>query len=189
MSNSQINASSNLANPAPLGLLGFGMTTILLNFHNAGFMPLTSVIISMGIFYGGIAQVIAGILEFKKGNSFGQTAFISYGFFWISLIGILWLPKAGFEATTAPALALYLLLWGIFTFGMFIAALTHNFITKFIFGSLTILFLLLALGNYTANATLLHIAGYEGIICGLSAVYSALGQLINESFARKVIPL
>ena len=74
-----------LANPAPLGLMGFGMTTVLLNIHNAGFFPLGSMILAMGIFYGGIAQVIAGILEFKKGNTFGMTAFTSYGLFWISL--------------------------------------------------------------------------------------------------------
>ena len=77
-----------LANPGPLGLMGFGMTTILLNIHNAGFFPVMTAIVSMGIFYGGLAQVIAGILEFRKGNTFGTTAFTSYGFFWIALVGI-----------------------------------------------------------------------------------------------------
>lgn len=179
----------NLANPGPLGLLGFGMTTVLLNFTNAGILPFSAVIISLGIFYGGLAQVIAGIMEFKKGNTFGFTAFISYGFFWISLVGILWLPKAGFDAAPANALATYLLFWGVFTLGMFIASLSHNFITKFVFGSLVILFALLAIGNYTGNESVLHFAGYEGIICGLSAMYSALAQVINESLGRKVLPL
>jgi uncharacterized protein len=77
-----------LANPGPLGLLGFGMTTILLNIHNAGFFPVSAMMLSMGIFVGGIAQVIAGILEFKKGNTFGMTAFISYGMFWITLVSL-----------------------------------------------------------------------------------------------------
>lgn len=187
---SEIKSSTcNLANPGPLGLLGFGMTTVLLNLTNAGILPFSAIIISMGIFYGGLAQVIAGIMEYKKGNSFGFTAFISYGFFWISLVGILWLPKAGFDPAPAAALATFLLLWGIFTFGMFIAALSHNFITKFVFGSLVILFALLAIGNYTGSETVLHLAGYEGIICGLSAMYSALAQIINESLGRKALPL
>lgn len=82
-------SSNNIANPGPLGLMGFGMTTILLNIHNAGFFPLTSVILSMGIFYGGIAQIIAGIFEYKKGNTFAATAFSSYGLFWLSLVGLL----------------------------------------------------------------------------------------------------
>ena len=82
-------------NPAPLGLMGFGMTTILLNLHNAGFIPLDSMILSMGIFYGGIAQVIAGIMEWKKGNTFAATAFTSYGMFWLSLVSLITLPKAG----------------------------------------------------------------------------------------------
>jgi len=77
------------ANPAPLGLMGFGMTTILLNIHNTGLFPLTSMVLAMGIFYGGIAQIIAGIMEFKKGNTFGLTAFVSYGSFWLTLVFIL----------------------------------------------------------------------------------------------------
>ena len=82
-------------NPAPLGLMGFGMTTILLNLHNAGFIALDTMILSMGIFYGGIAQVIAGIMEWKKGNTFACTAFTSYGMFWLSLVALVTLPKAG----------------------------------------------------------------------------------------------
>ena len=83
------------ANPAPLGLLGFGMTTVLLNIHNAGFFPMSAMILAMGIFYGGIAQVIAGIMEWKKNNTFGTTAFTSYGFFWLSLVALIVMPKMG----------------------------------------------------------------------------------------------
>ena len=78
--------SDNLANPAPLGLMGFGMTTVLLNIHNTGMFPISAVILAMGIFYGGIAQIIAGCMEFKKGNTFGTTAFTSYGLFWLTLV-------------------------------------------------------------------------------------------------------
>jgi len=103
-------------NPAPLGLMGFGMTTILLNLHNAGFIALDTMILSMGIFYGGIAQVIAGIMEWKKGNTFACTAFTSYGMFWLSLVALVALPKAGLglvgpSGFSVPA---YLAIWGVF---------------------------------------------------------------------------
>ena len=95
MNISDVKITDLTANPAPLGLMGFGMTTVLLNIHNAGFYPMNAMILSMGIFYGGIAQVIAGIMEWKKGNTFGTTAFTSYGLFWLSLVGIVLLPKSG----------------------------------------------------------------------------------------------
>src|ERR1700679_3756210 len=90
------------ANPAPLGLLGFGMTTVVLNLHNAGFFELNAMILAMGICYGGVAQVIAGVMEWKKGNTFATTAFISYGFFWLSLVTLIVLPKLSW---ISPALA------------------------------------------------------------------------------------
>src|SRR5688572_604456 len=93
--NAAINISDTSANPAPLGLFGFGMTTVLLNIHNAGFYEMNSMILAMGIFYGGLAQVIAGILESKKNNTFGMTAFISYGFFWLTLVGLIFMSKWG----------------------------------------------------------------------------------------------
>ena len=105
-----------MANPAPLGLMGFGMTTVLLNLHNAGFFALGSMILAMGIFYGGIAQVIAGILEFRNGNTFGLTAFTSYGLFWISLVFLIVMPGLGWgSASSAAAMGYYLFMWGIFT--------------------------------------------------------------------------
>lgn len=87
--------NTKLANPAPLGLMGFGMTTILLNLHNIGMFPMDGIILAMGIFYGGIAQIFAGLLEYKKGNTFGLTAFTSYGSFWLTLVAILLMPKMG----------------------------------------------------------------------------------------------
>ena len=103
-----------LANPAPLGLLGFGLTTVLLNLHNAGLFPLDTMILAMGIFYGGLAQVIVGVMEFKKGNTFGTVAFTSYGLFWWSLVGLILLPKTtlGLTAPTNVALAAYFFMWG-----------------------------------------------------------------------------
>ncbi|VXD07571.1 conserved hypothetical protein; putative inner membrane protein associated with acetate transport [Enterobacterales bacterium 8AC] len=182
--------TNKLANPGPLGLMGFGMTTVLLNLHNAGFFPLTSVIISMGIFFGGMVQIFAGILEFKKGNTFGLTAFTSYGCFWLSLVGVLLLPRMGLaDPTDATVLGVYLALWGIFTLFMFFGTLRANRALQFVFASLTLLFALLAVGNMTGNHAILTFAGYEGIICGASAIYLAMAEVLNEQVGRTVLPI
>lgn len=175
------------ANPAPLGLLGFGMTTVLLNLHNANIIPLSIVIVAMGLALGGLAQIIAGIMEYKVGNTFGATAFTAYGCFWWSLVFIWVLPVS--QSADAISMGFYLLLWGIFTFGMFIGTLRHNRATQVVFGSLTILFLLLAIGDFTGNHTITMIAGYEGIFCGLSAIYNSLGQIINNEYKKEVVKL
>ena len=180
---------TKLANPGPLGLLGFGMTTVLLNLHNAGLLPLSIVIVAMGIALGGLAQIIAGIRELCQGNTFAGTAFTAYGLFWWSLV-IIWInPFEGIEAASKVAMGYYLLLWGIFTLFMFIGTLKHNRATQVVFGSLTILFILLALGDFTGNHTITTIAGFEGILCGLSAIYSAMGQIVNGEFGKEIIPL
>ena len=181
MQNEQVIIRDTTANPAPLGLMGFGMTTVLLNLHNAGFYPLDTMILGMGIFYGGIAQVIAGIMDWKKGNTFGTTAFISYGFFWLSLIALLVMPKMGWgNAPDNTAMAAYLFMWGLFTGFMFIGTLKLSKKLQFVFASLTVLFFLLALGNIAGNAMLKTVAGYEGIICGCSAMYAALSQVLGK---------
>ncbi|SQI42687.1 Inner membrane protein yaaH [Leminorella richardii] len=182
--------SIKLANPGPLGLMGFGMTTILLNIHNAGFFPVVTAIVAMGIFYGGIAQVIAGILEFKKGNTFGVTAFTSYGFFWLTLVGIWYLPgNDHVSSTDGTFLGIYLALWGVFTLFMFFGTLKANRALQFVFASLTVLFFMLAIGNITGNKGLLNIAGFEGIVCGASAIYLAMAEVLNEQFGRTVLPI
>ncbi len=169
------------ANPAPLGLMGFGMTTVLLNLHNAGLFKLGSMILCMGIFYGGMAQIIAGIMEWKKNNTFGTVAFTSYGFFWLSLVGLIVFPKLGLaEPPENLAMISYLLMWGIFTLVLFIGTLKLTKHLQVIFGSLAILFFLLALADYTHNPIIKVIAGYEGIFCGCSAIYTALYQVLSE---------
>ena len=180
-----------LANPAPLGLMGFGMTTVLLNIHNAGIYALGSMILAMGIFYGGLAQIIAGILEYRKGNTFGVTAFSSYGLFWLTLVGLIIIPNVvpGINAPSSTAMASYLFMWGLFTLLMFISTLKHNNALQFVFASLTILFWLLAIGEFTGNTTVTVIAGYEGIICGLSAIYLAMADVINETYGREIVPV
>ena len=179
-----------IANPAPLGLCAFGMTTVLLNLHNAGFFELNSMILAMGIFYGGLAQVIAGVIEAKKNNTFGLTAFTSYGFFWLSLVGLIVLPKLGWGVKASEsAMAAYLAVWGIFTFGLFFGTLKLNRALQFIFASLTLLFFLLAAEHATGNEGIGKFAGYEGIICGASAIYAGLANVLNEVYGKTVLPL
>jgi uncharacterized protein len=183
---------NKLANPAPLGLMGFGMTTVLLNIHNAGFFPVTSMVLAMGIFYGGIAQIIAGILEFKKGNTFGMTAFTSYGVFWLTLVALWVIPETGWAkgiATPEAYMGWYLFMWGLFTFFMWIGTFGTNRALQFIFCSLFILFFLLALRDWTESKIIGTIAGYEGIICGLSAIYLAMAEVINEKQGKCVLPI
>jgi uncharacterized protein len=183
-------AKDGTANPAPLGLCAFGMTTVLLNFRNAGFFELNSMILAMGLFYGGLAQVIAGIIEAKKNNTFGLTAFTSYGFFWLSLVGLIVMPKLGWiPAASDDAMVTYFAIWGLFTFCMFIGTLRLNRALQFVFGSLTILFILLAAGDSTGNTSIKHLAGYEGIICGLSAIYAGIANVLNEIYGRSVLPI
>jgi len=140
---------TKLANPAPLGLLGFGITTVLLNLVNAGAFPADTMILAMGLAYGGLAQVIVGIMEFRKGNTFGTVAFTSYGLFWWSLVLLLVLPQlsffSGFSAPSTAAMAAYFTMWGIFTFGMFFGTLKANRALQFVFISLTILFFMLTI--------------------------------------------
>jgi uncharacterized protein len=178
------------ANPAPLGLLGFGMTTVLLNLHNAGFFALGSMILAMGIFYGGLAQVFAGAMEWKKGNTFGTTAFLSYGLFWLSLVALLFIPKLGLaDASGGVAMASYFFMWGLFTAVMFIGTLNHSRAMQVVFGTLALLFFLLAAANATGNGMITIVAGYVGILSGFSAVYSALAQVLNEAYGKTVAPL
>jgi succinate-acetate transporter protein len=183
-------SKEGIANPAPLGLCAFGATTVLLNLHNAGFFEMNSMILAMGIFYGGVAQVIAGIIEAKKNNTFGLTAFTSYGLFWLSLVALIVLPKTGWmTAPSEGAMVAYLIVWGLFTFLLFFGTLKLNRALQFVFATLTILFFLLALGDYTGNSALKHFTGFEGIICGASAIYAGAAGLLNEMFGKTVLPI
>ena len=186
--------TEKLANPAPLGLMGFGMTTVLLNLHNAGFYPLDSMILAMGLAYGGLAQVIAGVMEYKRGNTFGTVAFSSYGLFWWSLVILLILPDSimyypQITGASNESMAAYFFMWGLFTFVMFFGTLKANRAVQFVFMSLAILFFLLTARDLTGNTVLATITGFEGIICGLSAVYTALAEVLNEVHGRTVLPL
>ncbi|HEX4499679.1 MAG TPA: acetate uptake transporter [Scandinavium sp.] len=182
--------NTKLANPAPLGLMGFGMTTILLNLTNSGLFPFDTAILAMGIFYGGLAQIFAGLLEFKKGNTFGLVAFTSYGSFWLTLVAILIMPKMGLAEPSNPHfLGMYLGLWGVFTLFMFFGTLNGPRMQQFVFLSLTVLFALLAIGHLADNEGIVHIAGWVGLVCGASAIYLAMGEVLNEKLGRTVLPI
>ncbi len=180
------------ANPAPLGLLGFGMTTILLNLHNAGLYELNSMIMGMGIFVGGVMQIIAGVQEWKKNNTFGATAFTAYGSFWITLVAIWLIPKTSIGPDLRSdeiSMGWFLLMWGIFTAFMFIGTLRLNKALQIVFGSLVILFLLLSISDFTGIKSIKVIAGIEGIFCGLSAMYTCAALVINEVYKKPILPL
>jgi succinate-acetate transporter protein len=195
--------TEKLANPAPLGLLGFGITTVLLNLHNAGLFPLDTMILAMGLAYGGLAQVIVGVMEFKRGNTFGTVAFTSYGLFWWSLVALKVLPvifpnaptSSGLVNSTSIAMAAYFFMWGLFTFAMFFGTLKTNRALQFVFMSLAILFFMLTIKELTGNPTLFgtytfnNLTGIEGVICGLSAVYLAFAEVLNEAHKKTVLPI
>jgi len=187
---------NKLANVAPLGLMGFGMTTVLLNIHNAGIIPLGGMILAMGIFYGGFAQLIAGWWEIKQNNTFAAVAFSSYGLFWLTFVGIRIIPAVveGIEAPGHTATAAYLAMWGLFTGWMFLSTLKLNRALQVVFSTLTILFFLLATAyaigpNTDAGQIVYTIAGIEGIFCGFSAIYTALAEVTNEYYDKTIFPI
>ena len=178
------------ANPAPLGLAGFGMATILLNIHNAGFYGMDSMIMAMGLLIGGLVQIIVGSWEWKKNNMFGMMAFSGYGFFWVSLVCLTFFPKMGLiDAPSATAMGCYLTVWAIFTLGLCIATLKHAKIMQVLFFLVFILFGLLALNKFTGSHAFHTAAGFEGILCGSLALYISLATVINNEFGKNVLPL
>lgn len=190
MENNTFVAKDLTANPGPLGLTGFGLSTMLLNLHNAGLFGMDTMILAMGLIMGGAIQILVGIMEWRKNNMFGTMAFASYGAFWISLIFLLVLPKMGLgEAPTSAAMGFYLSVWGVFSLGLFIATLKMNKAMMFLFGTVVVLFALLAIANFTGSHLVHTIAGIEGIVCGGTALYIAMAQLYIDVYKRPVLPL
>ena len=182
--------TDEIANPAPLGLAGFGLTTLVLNIVNAGIIPKESVgmVLPMGLFYGGLAQFLAGMWEFKKGNTFGATAFGSFGAFWMSFATMEILIYYGALGTVPDGgIAVLLIAWGIFTGFMSVGTFKINRALQVVFVTLTLLFFLLAIGVY--SPTVHKIAGFEGIFCALSALYTCAAIVINTTWGRDVLPL
>lgn len=179
------------ANPTPLGFTGLGLSAVLLSLSYIGLFPVDSMIVAMAIFLGGFAQVFAGLMAWKQGSIFGGTAFCAFGLFWLSLAGLILMPAIGWvEAPTPISLAAYLFLWGVYTFVMLLATLKlGSKAIMFIFVTLFLLFILLAIVNATGNAGLLVIAGYVGLIMGLAALYTALAIVLNDAYGKTVAPI
>jgi hypothetical protein len=178
------------ANPAPLGLLCFALTTILLSMHNAGLFGIDAMILAMAVFYGGTAQVFAGVFEWRKNNTFAATAFTSYGFFWLTLAGIIVFPKLGLaERPSEVAMASYLGIWGLLSFVLWIGTFRLNRALQVTFFLLVVAFALLAIGDLIGSKLLKTIAGWEGIVLGFAAMYTGLAQILNEVYGRVIWPL
>jgi hypothetical protein len=178
------------ANPSAFGLIALGMITLILSLSNARLFGLNSMVLAVGIFSGGLGPIVAGIMEWKKNNTFGMTAFLSFGFFYLTLVALLILPKLGLaDATSSTGLAAYFVMWGIFTLVMFIGALKANRALQVVLGLLAVTFFLLAIGEVTGSATVTQVAGYVGIITGFSAIYAGLAEVLNEVYNKTVAPL
>jgi succinate-acetate transporter protein len=181
------------ANPAPLGLVGFGLTTVVLSLINAGVLPLggEQVVIPLAFAYGGIIQMIAGLLEFRTGNTFGTVAFLSYGAFWwwFALLillgghGVLDLSHAG------STIAVTLIGWGVFTLFMWISTFRLSRALWLIFLTLWITFFLLGFGDLLGIHALNKAGGAIGLVCGLMAMYTSFALVTNATFGRTVIPV
>lgn len=186
MSNESSHAT--FSNPAPLGLAGFALTTWLLSMINAGWYTgdAMNLVLAVALAFGGTAQVIAGAMELPRGNTFGATAFISYGAFWWSFsLFVLFLH----DKVPASFVGWYLFLWGVFTFYMWIASLKAPRALQLVFLALWITFFLLAAGDWTGMAALQVAGGYGGLITAALAFYLSAAEVINETHQRTVLPV
>ncbi|HMC07228.1 MAG TPA: acetate uptake transporter [Solirubrobacterales bacterium] len=181
------------ADPGPLGLAGFAMTTFVLSMFNsqlvsAGGEP---VVLGLALAYGGIAQLLAGMWEFRTGNTFGAVAFSSFGAFWISYFVLVTFNVSEFpDPTTAGhAIGLYLWAWGIFTSYMFVASLRTTGAVALVFLLLAITFILLGIGNSGAHEDIIKWGGYVGLATAAAAWYASFAAVTNSTFGRTVLPV
>jgi len=186
-------AAATTANPAPLGLSAFALTTFVLSAANAGLISAPNIVLGLALFYGGLVQLVAGIQEFRAGNTFGATAFCSYGGFWLA-VGVIFTPAFGvIDAYKAgglgTALGFFLLGWTIFTGLMFLGTLRINMALIVVFALLFVTFLLLALGALTGSAGLTVFGGWLGIITALGAWYTALAGILASGKSMFSLPV
>jgi succinate-acetate transporter protein len=186
-----VTVTETIANPAPLGLAGFGLTTLLLNVVNAGIINKSDIgmVLPVGLFYGGLAQLLAGQWEFKKNNTFGATAFTSFGAFWLAfaVMEILIINGVLNPVSAEGGLTVFLVGWGIFTTYMFVGTMRISVALMVVFGALAILFYLLAWGEH--NSDVHKIAGYEGLFTAGAALYASFAQIVNETWGQYLMPL
>ncbi|MFG2619825.1 acetate uptake transporter [Streptomyces sp. NPDC048507] len=182
-----------LANPGPLGLAAFALTTFVLSLFNSGLIAnaaLSAVVLPLALFYGGVAQFVAGVLEFRRGNTFGTTAFVSYGAFWMSFAGYVKFVVPTLPAGQAHvATGWFLIAWFVFTAYMAVAALKLDLAHRALFTVLALTFLFLALGDLTQVTGLGRTGGCLGLLCAGIAWYVSFAGVAEETWGRKVLPL
>ena len=186
----EVVVSEKLANPAPLGLAGFGITTLLLNVVNAEIISKDAIgmVLPVGLFYGGLAQFMAGMWEAKKNNTFGFTAFSSFGAFWLAFAVMeLLVMNGAMQPIPKGGLTVFLVAWGIFTTYMFIGTIKISVALQVLFAALIVLFFLLAWGVH--NPDVHKIAGYEGLFTAGVALYASAAGVINETWGQNLLPL
>jgi succinate-acetate transporter protein len=175
-----------IADPGPLGLAGFAMTTFVLSVFNANIVTAgSSVVLGLALAYGGGAQLLAGMWEFRKGNTFGAVAFSSYGAFWISFFLLVSFAKDA----TPKAVGVYLLAWCIFTLYMTVAAMKTNLVVLAVFVALTLAFLFLAIGGLANNASMTKVGGWIGLVTAFLAWYGSFAVVTNATWKRTVLPV
>jgi len=181
-----------VADPGPLGLAGFAMTTFVLSMFNSGILDARGepVVLGLAVAYGGLAQLLAGMWEFRTGNTFGAVAFTSYGAFWLSFFAFVqFFEKDVPESVAAQAVGVYLVAWGIFTAYMFIASLRTTAAIAAVFILLAVTFMLLGIGNWTTTDGLVKAGGVVGLITAIAAWYASFAAVTNSTFGRTVMPV
>lgn len=181
-----------IADPAPLGLAAFALTTFVLSMFNAGLVDAKGepIVLGLALAYGGAAQLLAGMWEFRKGNTFGATAFSSYGAFWISFWAyVAFFAKGIPEANRGTAAGLYLIAWGIFTTYMWVASLRTTAAVNLVFLLLAITFFVLGIGDAVGNDTISKLGGWLGLATAVAAWYASFAGVTNFTFGREVLPV
>jgi succinate-acetate transporter protein len=180
------------ANPAPLGLAAFALTTFVLSMFNSGLVNSGGepIVLGLALAYGGVAQLLAGMWEFRTGNTFGATAFTSYGAFWLSYWAFVqFFAKSVPAADAGHAVGLYLIAWGIFTAYMFVASLRTTGAIAVVFALLAITFIVLGIGNAGAHTGIVKVGGYVGLATAIAAWYASFAEVTNATFGRVVMPV
>lgn len=178
------------ANPLPLGLLGYGMTTVLLSLANANVFKSGAMVLAMAVFFGGLAQVIVAVMSYRNNNMFALTAFGGYGFLWVTLAFLTVGADHGWAgANSGTAMGYYLGMWALFSLGLMAASAVSPRVLTGVLALTFALLTILAIANFTGNATLTKVGGWEGIVTGASAVYLAFAFVFNEVFRRTILPV
>jgi hypothetical protein len=180
------------ADPGPLGLAGFALTTFVLSMFNTGLVDKSAepVVLGLALAYGGIAQILAGMWEFRTGNTFGAVAFTSFGAFWVSYWALVTFFIGDIPAAhVGAAVGLFLISWGIFTTYMFIASLRTTAAIALVFVLLAVTFFLLGIGNANESEGLIEVGGWFGLATAIAAWYASFAAVTNSTFGRTVLPI